>query len=1057
MAFPSHHHPSRPVDREKAETELALNVKKATSPDETAPKQKHVRSCIVYTWDYHTSQSIWTLLKMQPILSDEVQTFKALITVHKLLCDGHPNILREAQAELPWVQSCSRSVMGDGSRGYGTLIRAYVEFLLAKLNYHRVHPDFTGNFDYKEYVSLKGIDDPNEGYETISDLMNLQDQIDAFQKLIFSQFRPSTNNECRIAALVPLVEESYGIYKFVTNMLRAMHRRTDAIDALEPLRTRFNAQHYRLLKFYYECSNLKYLTSLTSVPKLPQDPPSLMDTSGPPSLPKRQATVRDPTPTPPPPQPDPEPIIDFWSETQAQQQREYEMQQQLLAQQHQAELERQRQLQLQQQREFEELQRIQAERERQQREQLMREQMQRQTEGRVLELERELLGLRGQFERDQLSLQQYDQRVKALENELSQLNLNAQQRDASKDELIKSLQDQIAMWKNKYEALAKLYSQLRQEHLELLNKTKQLQLKANSAQEAIERMERLQGDMKAKNMELADMIRERDRARNELERLKSSHLDELNRLRRELSDANTRVEELGRTKGAEVERLLSKFNREKSELESVARDKQHTIDDLLRQLEERRAEVERIQQEKDEEIAIMQAGMDQSLLALADLQRNSGDKESTLQTQLDSLTRQHIAKLAQILDSILASCIQKVADGVYDLEVGGPGNQNATPEFALSLIEMATASSNEFSTAFSIYLQGGKKGGDPTDVISAATNLAQAIVDVMANLKGVTRLAQNDEKVEELITSGKSAGERAISFFSSVTSKKIDALSAVQRPEVVLKRNMELQQALQHASQLTEKLVGRQAGVSSMADSELGDLVEREMLSAARAVEEATAKIQALMQAPRPEVSSTELQVHSAILDSVMAITNAIAHLIRCATDAQQEIVAQGRGTSSAQAFYKKNNRWTEGLISAAKAVAVATNILVQAADGVIHDTHSLEQLIVASNEVAAATAQLVAASRVKATFMSRTQERLEAAARAVTDAASALVKAVKTIAQQRAESKSRTDYARMAAHEFKVKEMEQQVLILRLEQELTNARRELAEMRKVSYHQDED
>jgi hypothetical protein len=34
---PSYHQPTRPVDREKAETELAQNIKKATSPDETAP------------------------------------------------------------------------------------------------------------------------------------------------------------------------------------------------------------------------------------------------------------------------------------------------------------------------------------------------------------------------------------------------------------------------------------------------------------------------------------------------------------------------------------------------------------------------------------------------------------------------------------------------------------------------------------------------------------------------------------------------------------------------------------------------------------------------------------------------------------------------------------------------------------------------------------------------------------------------------------------------------------------------------------------------------------
>lgn len=83
-----------------------------------------------------------------------------------------------------------------------------------------------GTFEYEEYISLKSINDPNEGYETISDLMTLQDQIDSFQKLIFSYFRSGANNECRISALVPLVQESYGIYKFVTSMLRAMHTST---------------------------------------------------------------------------------------------------------------------------------------------------------------------------------------------------------------------------------------------------------------------------------------------------------------------------------------------------------------------------------------------------------------------------------------------------------------------------------------------------------------------------------------------------------------------------------------------------------------------------------------------------------------------------------------------------------------------------------------------------------------------------------------------------------------------------------------------------------------
>lgn len=159
----------------------------------------------------------------QPILADEVQTFKALITVHKVLQEGHPSTLREAMANRNWIDSLNRGMSGEGLRGYGPLIKEYVNFLLAKLSFHSQHPDFNGTFEYEEYISLKGINDPNEGYETISDLMQLQDRIEQFQKLIFSHFRGGGNNECRISALVPLVQESYGIYKFITSMLRAMH------------------------------------------------------------------------------------------------------------------------------------------------------------------------------------------------------------------------------------------------------------------------------------------------------------------------------------------------------------------------------------------------------------------------------------------------------------------------------------------------------------------------------------------------------------------------------------------------------------------------------------------------------------------------------------------------------------------------------------------------------------------------------------------------------------------------------------------------------------------
>ena len=161
--------------------------------------------------------------------------------------------------------------------------------------------------------------------------------------------------------------------------------------------------------------------------------------------------------------------------------------------------------------------------------------------------------------------------MKALEGELNTVTANINAQMMSKDELIKQLQDQVTLWRNKYEALAKLYSQLRTEHLDMLSKFKQMQLKANSAQEAIDKMERMERDLKAKNLELADMIRERDRARFDLDRQKSSHKDELDRVKRELNFANERAEDASRSKNSEVTHVLSKYNRQISELEDSLR------------------------------------------------------------------------------------------------------------------------------------------------------------------------------------------------------------------------------------------------------------------------------------------------------------------------------------------------------------------------------------------------------------------------------------------------------------------------------------------------------
>lgn len=1023
----------RNVDLSKQEAELANNIRKATSIDETAPKRKHVRACIVYTWDHRSSTGFWNGMKVQPIQADEIQTFKALYTVHKVLQEGHKSALVEAQQHVGWIESLSRGMVGgiggEGLRGYAPLIKEYIFFLLSKLRFHREHPEFNGTFEYEEYISLKSINDPNEGYETISELMTLQDQIDSFQKLIFAHFRAGSNNECRISALVPLVQESYGIYKFITSMLRAMHSTLGDDEALSPLRGRYDAQHYRLVRFYYECSNLRYLTSLITIPKLPQDPPNVLtEDENAPALPARPKNEVAKPKTPPPAQTDPEPINEFWKNEQARQQEEYAAEQARLQAQWEEAQRQQQAAQLQAQRDFEEQQRLQAEQQRLQLEALQRDQYNQQTQGRMAELERENLNARAQYERDQLMLEQYDRRMKALETELAQLNQNFQQQTQSKDDQIRALQEQVNTWRTKYEALAKLYSQLRREHLELLQKFKGVQLKAASAQEAIDRREKLERELKTKNLELADMIRERDRALHDKDRTTGGHRDELEKLRRELRMALDRAENADRSKGNELSALLSRHNREIADLEEALRNKTRALDETQSKLGEGSSDLERLLREREEELEIYKSSLDQTLLELNELRNGNGVADKAIDEQIDVMLLENIKKINDIIDSILQAGVRRVDDALYELDSANQaGNQNATGAYVLSQIEKAQSTAMEFSTAFTGFIADGPNSTH-AEVIKTAHAFSNAIADVLGNTKGLTRFASDDKKGDQLIAAARRSATATIDFFRGIESYRLDGLEDLQKTDVVMNKNSGVQLALNNLSKLADAFAPKSKLTNQSGD--LGELVDREMTNAAKAIDAATERLTKLMNKPRDQYSTYELKIHDSILAAAIAVTNAIAQLIKAATASQQEIVQQGRGSSMSKAqFYKKNNRWTEGLISASKAVARSTNMLIETADGVLSDRNSPEQLIVASNDVAASTAQLVAASRVKASFMSKSQERLEECSKAVTSACRGLVKQVQGIIESRQKDGDEdVDYAQLSGHDFKVRQMEQQV-----------------------------
>lgn len=1020
--------------------DLQISVRKACNTEEVPPKRKHVRACIVYTWDHKNSRAFWNAVKIQPLQSSEIQLFKALIMMHKVLQEGHPNTLKDGYRNKDFLYSLS--TVFPSSNSYGRLINQYDRFLLSKLDFHRNNPGFNGMFEYEEYISLRTVNDPNEGYESILQLMDLQDSINELQKLIFVTIHQSPNNLCKVSALVPLISESYGIYKFLTSMLRAMYQQLGDDEALAGLFDRFNSQHFLLRDFYTDCQSIKFLTSLITIPRLGGTPPNLKisdesEGSGAMSVPSesvsqvsRQPTVEYEAPSVPPP-------VDL---IHLQQTGMFDQQQQLQQQQQYLEAQRQQQLaeQAERQRLFEQQKREQEQRMLQEQESLRQQQTQAQVL-RVSELEHDLLMFKNQFDNDQAILQQYDARVNSLEKELASINDTAMQQVAAKDEQIRNLEEQVNNWAKKYESLAKLYSQLRLEHLSLLSKFKKIQQKINSAQESILKKEKFEKDLKAKNLELADLIRERDRARLDLDRTKSSKDQEIEKLQAEVRELSAQMNDSGKLHSSNLDNLLANHQKEIDRLNTELAEKNMKLTSL--------GNISDIQdklKEKDIDLEIAQESLDSALQELA--------------ASKDHYLSHGVKKLTSLLDVILANNVRRIQDSKHELSSPmQAGNSSSSPEYLLSIIDLCSDTATDFAQAFNnLIAESNESYEDPedsthSDIILASSELTSTINDLMLNGKGLSRnvLTADEESLVGLISEVLSSAE---SYFLSLTSDILDELeSDDDKIDFVIDCNVLFQHSLQDISSLVENIRGKNS--VKLSGGNIEDAVDNEMDETAKAVDLATEFLNKLLLSAS---LSTNIEIHESIVSAALSITKAIQSLIIAATKCQREIVDRNRGSGTRKDFYKKNSRWTEGLVSAAKAVAGATNILIQTADGALKNENSHEQLIVACNEVSASTAQLVAAARVKANFMSKLQDELEGSSKIVNTACKSLVSKVQSLISGFNNAENSVDLSKLTPYEGKTLEMEQQVEILKLENSLNLARKKLAEIRKFGYKDDE-
>uniref|UniRef100_A0A8C2PQQ3 Talin 2 n=1 Tax=Cyprinus carpio TaxID=7962 RepID=A0A8C2PQQ3_CYPCA len=226
-------------------------------------------------------------------------------------------------------------------------------------------------------------------------------------------------------------------------------------------------------------------------------------------------------------------------------------------------------------------------------------------------------------------------------------------------------------------------------------------------------------------------------------------------------------------------------------------------------------------------------------------------------------------------------------------------------------------------------------------------------------------------------------------------------------------------------------------------------IAETELLGAAASIEAAAKKLEQLKPRGKPKQADESLDFEEQILEAAKSIAAATSALVKSASAAQRELVAQGK-VGSIPANAVDDGQWSQGLISAARMVAAATSNLCEAANASVQGHASEEKLISSAKQVAASTAQLLVACKVKADQDSEAMRRLQAAGNAVKRASDNLVKAAQKAAFDKAEDNSvvvKTKFVGGIAQIIAAQEE-----MLRKERELEEARKKLAHIRQQQY-----
>uniref|UniRef100_A0A671PPD9 Huntingtin-interacting protein 1-related protein-like n=1 Tax=Sinocyclocheilus anshuiensis TaxID=1608454 RepID=A0A671PPD9_9TELE len=364
----------------------------------------------------------------------------------------------------------------------------------------------------------------------------------------------------------------------------------------------------------------------------------------------------------------------------------------------------------------------------------------------------------------------------------------------------------------------------------------------------------------------------------------------------------------------------------------------------------------------------------------------------------------------------------------------------STPDYLINRAELTLASIDKMQKSHVAYL---RNMDDASGLLRSVTQFSHLIADTIVNGAGTAHSAPTDQ-ADRLTDNCRDCATHCLQYL-----KELKLKATLPRADPTAVRFV-----VQHILNQGQDLQPRGADVRK---EELADMVDKEMAATSSAIEDAVLRMDvSYMVQARRDSSGVKLEVNQSIIGSCSDLMKVYSfHKCYVFTHSNTGfcvfIAYFCQGAGSVKDFYAKNSCWTEGLISASKAVGWGATQMLESADKVVTDRGKYEELIVCSHEIAASTAQLVAASKVKADRGNKKLQTLQQASRHVNDMAAVLVSSTKS-GQMQIENKNSMDFSSMSLIKLKTEEMDSQVKVLELEKQLENERIRLGELRKKHY-----